>query len=237
MDIGYILKQDSLYGKITLDATAKGVGFDPKKMISVFHVNLVEANYKSYSYKGLLLDADLNNGHGTFASSMKDPNLTYQLNAEGAFLEKFPALKLKLQLDTLNAQALHLADSLQLHLTADADFKSTDPDALQGQMILSDLAVTKGTRAIHTDSVLLVAQHADTGQLIRLRSEAVDADWTGHYKITQVSESLKQFINKYYKISVPKKDGTEPELWQMVFFGTTIISADVNYYAFPSRHR
>ncbi|HEY8735040.1 MAG TPA: translocation/assembly module TamB domain-containing protein, partial [Puia sp.] len=167
-------------------------------------------------YKGLLLDADLKNGNGTFASSMKDPNLTYQLNAEAAFLEKFPALKLKLQLDTLNAQALHLADSLQLHLMANADFKSTDPDALQGQMILSDLAVTKGMKAFHTDSVLLLAQHADTGQLIRLRSEAVDADWTGHYKLTQVSESLKQFINKYYKISVPKKDNTEPELWQMV---------------------
>ncbi len=54
---------------------------------------------------------------------MKDPNLTYQLNAETAFIEKYPSLKLKLELDTLNAQALHLMDSLQLHLLVDADFK------------------------------------------------------------------------------------------------------------------
>jgi hypothetical protein len=113
VDLGYILKQDSLLGKITLNATAKGSGFEPKKMNSVFHVNLGEAVIKSYTYKGLLLDANLQNGNGKIQSSMKDPNLTYQLNAETAFLEKYPSVKLTLELDTLNAQALHLMDSLQ----------------------------------------------------------------------------------------------------------------------------
>ena len=108
MDLGYILKQDSLLGKITLNATAKGSGFEPKKMNSIFHVNLGEAEFKSYTYRGLFLDANLQNGNGTLVSSMKDPNLTYQLNAETGFLKKYPSVKLKLQLDTLNAQALQL---------------------------------------------------------------------------------------------------------------------------------
>ena len=215
VDLGYILKQDSLLGKITLDATAKGSGFDPKKMNSVFHVTLSEAEIKSYTYKGLLLDANLQNGNGKIQSSMKDPNLTYQLKAESAFVEKFPSLKLKLQLDTLNAQALHLMDSLQLHLMVDADFKSTNPDALQGHMELSDLGITTGSKSLHTDSVLLLAQHTDTGQIIQLHSEAADIDWAGQYKLTQVSESFKHFINKYYKIKVSKPDSTEPEQWQM----------------------
>ena len=215
VDLGYILKQDSLLGKITLDATAKGSGFDPKKMNSVFHVNLGEAVIKSYTYKGLLLDATLQNGNGKIQSSMKDPNLTYQLNAETAFIEKYPSLKLKLELDTLNAQALHLMDSLQLHLLVDADFKSTNPDALQGHMELTDLGVTAGSQSLHTDSVLFLAQHTDTGQLIQLHSEAADIDWAGQYKLTQVSESFKHFINNYYKIKVSMPDSTEPEQWQM----------------------
>ena len=169
LDLGYILKQDSLFGKITLDATAKGSGFDPKKMNSVFHVNLGEGVIKSYTYQGLLLDATLQNGNGKIRSSMKDPNLTYQLDAEAAFTEKYPSLKLKFQLDTLNAQALHLMDSLQLHVMADADFQSTNPDALQGHMELTDLGITTGTQSLHTDSVILFAQHTDTGQLIRLQ--------------------------------------------------------------------
>ncbi len=215
IDLGYILKQDSLLGKVTLDATAKGSGFDPKKMNSVFHVRLGEAVIKSYTYKGLLLDANLQNGNGKIQSSMKDPNLTYELNAESVFIEKFPSLKLKLQLDTLNAQALHLADSLQLHLMADADFSSTNPDALQGHMELSDIGVTAASQSLHTDSVLLIAQHSDTGQIIRLHSEAADIDWAGQYKLTQVTESFKHFINNYYHIKVSMPDSTEPEQWQM----------------------
>jgi translocation and assembly module TamB len=215
IDLGYILKQDSLLGKITLDATAKGSGFDPKKMNSIFHVNLSEGVIKSYTYKGLLLDANLQNGNGKIQSSMNDPNLTFQLNAESVFTEKFPSVKLKFQVDTLNAQALHLMDSLQLHLMADADFKSTNPDALEGHMELSDIGVTTGSRSLHTDSVLLLAQHSDTGQIIRLHSEAADIDWAGQYKLTQVTESFKHFINNYYKIKVSMPDSTEPEQWQM----------------------
>jgi hypothetical protein len=215
LNLGYILKQDSLLGKITLDATAKGSGFDPKKMNSVFHVNLGEGEIKSYTYKGLVLDANLQNGNGKIQSSMKDPNLTYQLNAESVFSDKFPSVKLKLQLDTLNAQALHLMDSLQLHLMVNADFKSTNPDALQGQMDITDLGVTTGSQSLHTDSVFLLAKHSDTGQLIQLHSEAADIDWAGRYKLTQVSESFKHFINHYYKIKVSMPDSTEPEQWRM----------------------
>ncbi|HEY4936592.1 MAG TPA: hypothetical protein VII44_08425, partial [Puia sp.] len=216
LDLGYILKQDSLLGKITLDATAKGSGFDPKKMYSVFHVHLGEAEFKSYKYKGLIMDAQLQNGSATIISSMQDPNITYQLKAEADFLEKYPSIKMNLRLDTLNALALNfLKDSLQLHLILDADFRSTDPDALQGQMVMSDLGITHGTLSLHTDSISLIAHHSDTSQLIQLRSEAADIDWSGRYKPTQVMESIRQFINTYYKIPVAKPGSMEPEQWLM----------------------
>jgi hypothetical protein len=215
-DLGYILKQDELPDKITLDASAKGSGFDPKKMNSVFHVNIGDAEFNSYNYKGLILDAQLQNGNGTIVSSMHDPNLTYELNAEAGFLNKYPSVKMKLQLDTINAQALNLVkDSLQMHFIMDADFSSTDPDALQGRMNLNDLGVTIGRQSLHTDTIHLFAQHADTGQTIRILSEVADINWTGQYKLTQVPGSLRQFINTYYKIPVSKPGSTEAEQWQM----------------------
>ncbi|HEX3767027.1 MAG TPA: translocation/assembly module TamB domain-containing protein, partial [Puia sp.] len=59
------------------------------------------------------------------------------------------------------------------------------------------------------------AQHSDTGQIIQLHSEAADIDWSGQYKLTQVSESFKHLINNYYKIKVSMPDSTEPEQWRM----------------------
>ena len=216
LNLGHILKMDSLLGRFTLDATAKGSGFDPQKMNSNFHVSLGEGVYKTYEYHGLILDAKLNNGNASVVSSMHDPNISYQLNAEANISEKYPAVKMKLQLDTLNTLALNLLkDSLQLHLALEGDFKSTDPDALQGQMFVNDIGLKYGKLAIHTDSISLMAIHSDTSQSIRIHSEAADIDWTGRYKLTQTTESLKQFINKYYKIQVAARDTTEPEHWQL----------------------
>ena len=215
-DLGYILKQDSLLGNFTLEITAKGSGFDPKKMNSVFHLKLDDAFINSYHYRGLLLDAKLDGGHGIIHSSLQDEHLNYELDAETRWLNKYPAIKIKLLVDTLNLQALHFRpDSLRLHTRLDADFASTNPDSLQGKLELTDLGLSLGTHAIHTDSVSLVANHGDSGQTLLLRSEALDLDWTGKYRLTQVPESLKQFINQYYSISAAKADSTEPELWQM----------------------
>ena len=118
LDLGYLLKQDSLLGIFTAEVVAKGSGFDPKKMNSSFQIKLKDAVVKSYGYHNLLLDASLKNGSGIFNSTLEDPNLRYHLHAESVFTEKFPSLKMNLQLDTLNALALHLMnDSLQMHLS------------------------------------------------------------------------------------------------------------------------
>jgi hypothetical protein len=216
-DLGYILKQDSLFGKITLEATAKGSGFDPKKMNSVFHVHVEEANIKSYPYKGLLLDARLNNGSGTIVSSAHDPEISYELHAEGNFAEKYPSVKLKLKLDTVNLLALHLLkDTMQLHLQLDGDFSSTNPDSLQGNLNIYDILFSNAGKSLHTDSIRLMAAHSDTAQQIQIRSEMADLDWTGRYKLTEVSDAVKQLINTYYKLpGKPDTVSVEAENWQM----------------------
>ena len=216
IDLGYLLKQDTVLGKVSLEATARGSGFDPKKMNSDFHVRVREAVYKSYAYRGLLADAGVHDGNLKLTSSMQDSNLNYHLDAAGRFADKWPSLKLNVELDTLDALALHLAkDTLQMHLRAAADFSSTNPDALNGNLYIRDISVNTGTKAVHTDSVVLLAVHSDTAQLIQVRSEAADIDWQGRYKISQVSESLKQFFNKYYPIKGLGADTTEAANWQL----------------------
>ncbi|MDP4131827.1 MAG: translocation/assembly module TamB domain-containing protein, partial [Bacteroidota bacterium] len=217
-DLGYILKQDSLLGKITLNATARGSGFDPKKMNSVFHVNLEVADIKSYRYKGLKFDAELHNGVGKLVSSIHDPNISYELTGAGNLSEKYPSLKINLRLDTADLLALHLIkDSLQLHFHLDGDFPSTNPDALQGKLNIDEIAITYAGKGTHTDSIRITAEHADTAQHIRLRSEMADLDWDGKYKLTQTANAVKQLINLYYKLpGIPDTARVEAQDWNMM---------------------
>jgi TamB, inner membrane protein subunit of TAM complex len=228
LDLGYLLKQDSLLGKFTLEATANGSGFDPRKMNTVFQARLINGEIWQYAYQGLVLNGSLHNGSGTLESSMKDDNLTYELHAEASFLQKYPSLKLTLQLDTLNPLALHLgSDSFQLHLTTTADFASTDPDSLQGQLGVYNIAYTDPKRMLSTDTIRLVAAHSDTAEHILFRSEMADLDLNGRYKLTEMGTSLTALIDKYYRLGNGETKSVAPQDWQlaMKFRATPLVLA------------
>jgi len=216
IDLGYILKQDTLLGKISLEATAKGNGFDYRTMNSKFHVHLTEGEIKSYTYKNLLLDGDLAGGHANIRSGIDDENIRYNLEAKVDVKGRYPAVSLSLKLDTLNPHALHLVqDSMHLKLIADANFTNTNPDSLQGEMQIYNISFANQANRLTTDTVWLIANASDSGEHIRLNSELAQIDWLGHYKLTEVGQALEQTISKYYKIRGLKPATITPEDWKL----------------------
>ncbi len=61
-DLGKLLYQDSLLGKVDLHATAKGSGFDFKKMQTVAHFEIPAAMVKGYGYRNVSMDISMQNG-------------------------------------------------------------------------------------------------------------------------------------------------------------------------------
>jgi len=218
LDVGYILKQDTLLGKITLDATAKGSGYDYHTMNSVVHASLIDGEVKGYNYKDLALDANLENGSGNIKSSIHNNDISFDLDADAKMNSKYPALKINLQLDTLNPHLLHLVtDTMHLKLTLNADFASTNPDSLDGNLKIYNIVYADSGHRIEPDTVTLVAARTDSGQSIRLHNEMADIDWHGQYKLTEVGQALQQTISSYYTLRNFKKENISPQRWQMQF--------------------
>jgi len=219
LNVGYLTKQDTLVGKVTLNATAKGTGLDYKTMVSVFHADLVEGEIKGYTYRHLLLDADLNHGAATIKSSMEDSNLTYHLDAKANLADKFPSdVKMELMLDTLNMTALHFVPDttqLQLHTHLVADLPSANPDSLTGTVKIYDIRFVKDSLSIKTDTVLLAASNENDIQNLSLQSEVAGVDWKGKYKLTEIGTALQHTINQYYKIPGFKDTAFTAQDWQM----------------------
>ncbi len=90
-DLGKLLVQDSLLGKMDLHATAKGTGFDFKKMQTVAHVQIPAALVKGYDYRNLSMDISMQDGLYDIHSIFNDPNLKGQFDAKGKWIEKFPS--------------------------------------------------------------------------------------------------------------------------------------------------
>jgi hypothetical protein len=215
-DLGKLLYQDSLLGKVDVHMMAKGNGFDPKHMQSVAHVQIPAAMVKGYDYRNLSMDVSLQNGTYHINSMINDQNVKWHLDAKGNWKEKFPSLLLDLKMDTINLQALHLMkDSLALSFQLNTDLANTDPDFLKGRIDLTALGVSYRNQHLSPDSIYLIAATKDSVQSLLLHAEMADLDWSGKYKITELNQALKQTINHYYKIPGFTAERISPQNWQM----------------------
>ena len=114
-DLGKLLYQDSLLGKVDLHAVARGNGFDFKKMQSVAHFQVPAAMVKGYDYKNISMDISMQDGLYHINSIFNDQNVKGHFDAKGKWMEKFPSILLDLKMDTINFLALHLMkDSLSM---------------------------------------------------------------------------------------------------------------------------
>ena len=215
-DLGKLLYQDSLLGKVDLHATAKGSGFDFKKMQTVAHLQIPAAMVKGYDYRNVSMDISMQNGSYHINSIFNDQNVKGHFDAKGKWVEKFPSLLLDMQMDTINFQALHLMnDSLAMSFNLHTNLTSTDPDALDGTLYLTALGIQYRDQHLLTDSIFLEASRSDSMQSLVLHSDLADLNLSGRYKITQIKQALEQTINHYYKIPGFAEARISPQNWQM----------------------
>lgn len=220
VDAGYLTKQPQNVGIITANLSATGSGFDVKKANAKYNLDVVSAQVKGYTYKGLNANGSINNGVDQTIISIHDPNISLNLDATADLRSTYPPLKLDLQLDTLNAKALNLmTDTLSVSGHIVADMPSTNPDDLVGTVDITKLSLTQGTQTLSTDSLSLVASGTPTNKSIVIKSDALNAALVGHYKITEIAQALQQTINRYYNLPGFKQKNFTAENWQ---FNATI---------------
>lgn len=211
---GYVLGQDSLLGLFTATVKAQGRGYNYKTMDGRFEALVQSAGVKGYTYTNVSANGTLQNGKATIQSSANDSNLAFRLDATADLSDTFPAVQANLQLDTINLHALHLfADTLALKTTIAADIRSSNPDAIAGNIDLMHTTLLYQGKRITTDSIQLNAGYADSIQSMQLLSEMAVLDWSGKFSVIHAFPALLHTINQYYSLPQPDTAITKPQQW------------------------
>jgi len=215
-NVGKLIKNDSL-GRITLKAKVKGTGLDPKTATATVNGKVIKAEFNKYTYRDLALKGNIKNGAFVAEASMNDPNLTFDLASNGNFGGKYPAVKLKLNLDIADLEKLNLhAGPMKLRGIVDADIPTADPDYLNGKISLNKIMIANKEGEFLLDSINVIATATAGQNSIALRSQFADADMVGKYKLTQVGTALSNSIAKYYDAN-PKAKKQKTENQQFAF--------------------
>lgn len=210
-DLGRLIKNDSI-GKITLKAKVKGNGLDPKTANAFVDGIVQKAVFNRYTYKDLSLKGNIENGSFAVKSGMEDPNLNFNLTASGDTKEKYPTVKLKLNLDIADLEKLNLhAGPMKLRGNVDADITNSNPDFLNGKVFLSNIQILQDAEPIVLDSIHILAFADKDSNSIKISSQFLKAEVTGKYKLTTLANSIQKSLSKYIDLKNPKINAESDE--------------------------
>lgn len=210
-DLGRLIKNDSI-GKITLKTKVKGKGLDPETAVAELDGIVQKAVFNRYTYRDLALKGNIENGSFAVKSGMSDPNLNFKLTASGNTKQKYPSIKLKLNLDIADLEKLNLhAGPMKLRGNIDADIANSNPDFLNGKVFLSNVQILKDTEPIVLDSVRVIAFSDNTRNNIKISSQFLQAEVDGKYKLTTLTSAIKKSLSKYIDLKNPKVNGESDE--------------------------
>ena len=215
-DLGKLIKNNSV-GKISLRANVNGTGLNPKTANATVNGNIFKANFNKYTYQNLNLKGKIANSKFDAVVNAKDPNLTFDLISNGSFRDKYPSGKLKLNVDIADLNKLNLhAGPLKLRGEIDADIQTGDLDYLNGTVSAHNFTIANDKEQFVLDSINLVAVSTPETNAISLKSQFLNAQVQGKYKLSKIGNALSNSISKYYN-SNPKSKKTATEKQQLAF--------------------
>lgn len=219
-NLGKLIKNDSI-GKITLNAKVKGKGLNPKTAQAELDGIVQKAVFNNYTYRNLTLKGNIANGSFAVKSEIEDPNLNFNFAANGNANDKYPSIKLKLNLDIADLEKLNLhAGPMKLRGNIDADIANSNPDFLNGKVLLSNVQILQDAEPIVLDSIRVIAFSDNTRNNIKISSQFLKAEVDGKYKLTTLADAIKKSLSKYIDLKNPKANNESEE--QRFTFNMTI---------------
>jgi len=215
-DLGKLIKNNSI-GKISLNATVKGSGLDPKTANAAVKGTIGKFNYNKYNYTNLDLKGNINNGLFQAVAASNDPNLTFDLVSSGSFKDKYPTGKIKLNVDVADLAKLNLhAGPMKIRGEIDADLQSVDLDYLNGNFNVTNLTIADENEQFVMDSNTMVITSTANRNALTFKSPFLNAEIEGKYKLATIADALTNSIAHYYNPN-QNKQATTAEKQQLAF--------------------
>lgn len=221
-DIGKLVSQDSVLGKVTGSFTAKGTGFDYKTMRSAINASVQQLQYKKYNYQHAEVYTVFNAGIIDSKGSINDSSLTLHYDVKANLQKEYPSVNGFVRVDTAQLQKLHLyKEALNFSFAADMEANNTTPRNLDINVLIDSIKMQKGKQFYALDSIILTAASAAGKDDIKFRSPFALLHAAGAFDYDKVGDAIVQYVNHYYKLPVAVMAKNIPDQ-QLVFEGTII---------------
>ncbi|WP_435353831.1 translocation/assembly module TamB domain-containing protein [Emticicia sp. SJ17W-69] len=200
-DLGKLTKQPETVGKLTLDATIKGTGFDPKTMQASVEGTAQKASIKGYEYSNLALKGSIKDQNAIFDASITDQNSKIRIVGRANLADEYPAIVADVSIDELDLKKLNFyAENLKIQGDIRLNMTSTNPENPLGEILINKAVSVKDGKRIPLDKVSLNFKTIDNQRDITLKSPFFNAHINGKFNYVQIADILLTEVNKYFAL-------------------------------------
>lgn len=200
-DLGKLTKQPENVGKLTLDATIKGTGFDPKTMKASVDGTAQKATINGYEYTNLALKGSIQDQIAIFDASVTDQNSKIKIVGRANLADKYPAIVADISIDELDLKKLNFyAQNLKIQGDIQLNMTSTDPENPLGEILINNAVTLKDGKRIPLDKVSLNFKTIDNQRDIAIKSPFFNAQINGKFNYVQIADIFLTEINKYFAL-------------------------------------
>ena len=205
-EIGKLISQDSILGKVTGTFALKGTGFDYKTMRTDIVASIKQLQYNKYNYQNAKIVANLNAGIIKSKGQIDDENLKVKYDIVANVQSEYPAINGFVRVDTAKLKELNLyKDTLNFSLTTNIKANNLKPRNLDVNTIIDSVKLQLGQAFYKIDSVSLIATSAAGKDSINFYAPFANIQAAGAFDYDKVGDAVVQYVNHYYSLNAAHK--------------------------------
>ncbi|MFT3908280.1 MAG: translocation/assembly module TamB domain-containing protein [Ferruginibacter sp.] len=194
-------------GNISVNGSVKGSGFKLKELNADFKGEVKQMELNGYNYQNIALDGNFKKSLFTGHLTIDDPNL--KINRMDGTLslagKKEIAFNVFAELEYAHLKAIHFTyDDFSLNGTFSLNFTGNNIDNFLGTAKVYNAQLRHDTTLLSFDSLTLSSFLRDDKKYLSLQSNQVDAELNGKFKILELPDAFKLFLNRYYPAYIEK---------------------------------
>ncbi len=187
-------------GNIALTGQVKGRGFSLKDLNADFNGKVHQLEFSGYTYNNITLN-------GTFIKNLfkgnldiDDPNLKIEnLNGSISLLGDTTKFNFDADLQKANLQKLNFTkQDFSLSGLLSLNFTGNNIDNFLGNAKMYNATLRHDTTRLSFDSLKITSLLAGSNRLLDVQSNEIEANLTGKFKILELPDAFKVFLNRYY---------------------------------------
>jgi hypothetical protein len=199
-DLGSLLNASNNIGKISLTATISGATLAGKSIDAALKGVIERFEFRKYEYTNINLSGNLQDKTFNGSVNIHDPNIDLEFLGEVNLSDSIPNFNFTANITDANLYALNINKSdpdfrASCYIIANAHGNSLN--TLNGEIKLLNSLFTKKQKQLQIYDLSVFMENRSGNNRLQIRSDILDADLSGNYELTKVSETLKQFLFSY----------------------------------------